>query len=64
VAYLGFTVLRGALTGRYLYVFSDLSVLGVATVLGNAALLLGLFLVLGLSAVAIDCTAGRWSRRI
>jgi hypothetical protein len=47
--YFIYSLLRGALTGQYLYPFGDVNALGHATVLVNGA-----FFVLGLIVVAID----------
>jgi len=62
LAYLAFSVVLGLLTGRYLYPFVDLGVLGIATLLRNAALLALLFWILGLAAVGIDRALGRTQR--
>jgi hypothetical protein len=51
--YLGFSLLLGALSGRYLYPFADLSRLAASVVARNAALLLALFYLLGLAAIAL-----------
>lgn len=53
LGYFGFSLLLGALTGRYLYPFADLSRLGVALVARNAALLLAFFYLLSLAAIAL-----------
>jgi hypothetical protein len=53
LAYFGFSVLLGELSGRYLYPFADLSRLGAAVVARNAALLLVFFYLLGLAAIAL-----------
>jgi hypothetical protein len=53
LAYFVFLVLRGQATGRYLYPFADIAKLGLPTVLRNALLLLALFWILGLIAVAV-----------
>jgi hypothetical protein len=55
-AYFAYSLVRGTLTGRYLYPFADVSALGYLIVIRNAVLLLAAFLVLGLIAVAVD----RW----
>lgn len=52
LAYFTVSLVLGHLTGRYLYPFADVPTLGIATVAGNGVLLLLLFLVLGLIAVA------------
>jgi hypothetical protein len=54
LAYFAFSVLLGALTGRYLYPFADISALGVATVLRNGVFLLAFFEGLALAAVGLD----------
>lgn len=54
LAYFVFSLARGALTGRYLYPFAEVGALGVAAVARNGALLLALFTLLGLGAVALD----------
>lgn len=56
LAYLGLALIRGALTGRYPYPFIDVSKIGYASALGNAALLLVTFAILCLVIVAV----GRW----
>ena len=56
LAYLGFVLIRGALTGRYPYPFIDVSKIGYVSALGNAALLLVAFAILCLVIVAV----GRW----
>jgi hypothetical protein len=62
LVYFAFSVVVGLLTGRYRYPFVDLGVLGIATLLRNAALLALLFWVLGLAAVGIDRALGRTQR--
>jgi hypothetical protein len=61
LAYLGFVLLRGALSGRYPYPFIDAGALGYARVFFNAALLLCAFLTVGLVLVAISRCMGRAS---
>lgn len=53
LGYFGLSLLGGALTGRYLYPFADLSRLAAATVLRNALLLLACIYLLGLAAIAL-----------
>lgn len=53
LVYFGFAVLLGALSGRYLYPFADLSRLGVALLARNAALLLAFFYLLSLAAIGL-----------
>jgi hypothetical protein len=63
LVYCALSVGLGSLSGRYLYPFVDLDVLGsIATLLRNAALLALLFWVLGLAAVGIDRALGRTQR--
>lgn len=52
--YVIYSLLRGAVSGRYPYPFSDVSVLGYPKVFENTAMLLVGFFVLGLLFVAID----------
>jgi hypothetical protein len=59
LAYMAYTLVRGLLGGRYLYPFADVSTLGYPTVLGNVAIAVGGFFVLGVIAVAIDHLIGR-----
>jgi hypothetical protein len=59
LVYLGFALMRGALTGRYPYPFIDVSKIGYASVVGNAAVLLVAFAILCLLIIAI----GRWIER-
>jgi hypothetical protein len=63
LAYMAYTLVRGLLGGRCLYPFADVSALGYPTVLGNVAIAIGGFFVLGLIAVAIDHLIGRLRRR-
>jgi hypothetical protein len=53
LAYFAFSVILGALTGRYLYPFADLGNLGAMRVLRNAVLLLLLFWGLGMATVTL-----------
>ena len=52
LAYILFSVVLGALTGRYLYPFADIGVRGVGAVVRNGLLMLVLFAGLGCAAVA------------
>ncbi|PZR60920.1 MAG: hypothetical protein DLM53_11090 [Candidatus Eremiobacter antarcticus] len=52
--YVVYSLLRGAVSGRYPYPFSDVSVLGYPKVFENTAMLLVGFFVLGLVFVAVD----------
>jgi hypothetical protein len=54
VAYLAFSLLRGAMTGFYLYPFLNVTALGYPRALVNSLLLMGIFLGLGFGAVAVD----------
>jgi len=54
LAYIVYTIVRGAVTGWYPYPFADVNALGYGTALFNAALMLAAFYVLGLVVVAID----------
>ena len=54
VLYVVYSLIYGALTGRYLYPFSNVPVLGYPRALGNAALILAAFYGLGLALVALD----------
>jgi hypothetical protein len=58
-AYLVYSLLRGAVTGTYLYPFIDVTTLGYPRMFANAAVLLFVFLVLGLTVVAL----ARWRSR-
>jgi hypothetical protein len=51
LAYFLLSLIAGAYTGRYLYPFGDVAAHGLAPVLRNGALILVLYLVLGLAAV-------------
>lgn len=53
VAYCGYALLRGAFTGIYPYPFLEAGTLGYARVAGNVAMLVALFLVLGLVLAAL-----------
>lgn len=61
-AYFLYAMVRGQLTGLYPYPFIDVSALGFATTLRNAAVMLAVFLVLGLGIVALDRALGRGRR--
>jgi len=52
--YVAYSLLYGALTGRYLYPFGDVTVLGYGGALANGLVILAGFLGLGLIVVAID----------
>ncbi|MGO4336513.1 Pr6Pr family membrane protein [Labrys sp. KB_33_2] len=52
--YVVYSLIYGALTGRYLYPFSNVPVLGYPRALGYAALILATFYGLGLALVALD----------
>ena len=52
--YVVYSLIYGALTGRYLYPFSNVPVLGYPRALGYAALILAAFYGLGLALVALD----------
>lgn len=52
--YVAYSLLYGALTGRYLYPFADVTVLGYGGALANGLVILAGFLALGLIVVAID----------
>jgi hypothetical protein len=62
LAYFVLSVVLGSLTGRYLYPFVNLGVLGGATLLRNAVLLGMLFWILGLAAVGLDRVLTRAQR--
>jgi len=53
LAYFLLSLIAGAYSGRYLYPFGDVSARGLAAVLRNGALILMLYLGLGLAAVTI-----------
>lgn len=59
ILYLGYVVLRGTLTGWWLYPFMDASALGYLRVSLTAAALLGLFLISGLAMVLWDRRGAR-----
>ncbi|MGN8116934.1 Pr6Pr family membrane protein [Labrys sp. 22185] len=52
--YVVYSLIYGALTGRYLYPFSNVPVLGYPRALANAALIILAFYGLGLALVALD----------
>ncbi|MFC2253224.1 Pr6Pr family membrane protein [Labrys portucalensis] len=52
--YVAYSLLYGALTGRYLYPFGDVTVLGYGGAVANGLVILAGFFVLGLIVVAID----------
>jgi hypothetical protein len=53
LGYFLLSLVAGAYSGRYLYPFGDVGVHGIDTVLRNGALILVLYLGLGLAAVAL-----------
>jgi hypothetical protein len=57
LAYFILILIRGAITGIYPYPFVDVGSLGYAQVMLNATILLGVFIAVGLSFVAVD----RWA---
>jgi hypothetical protein len=59
LVYMVYTLLHGAVSGWYPYPFVDVAILGFPRALGNAGLILLLFLALGLLAVGIP----RWTAR-
>jgi hypothetical protein len=59
LAYIAYSLMRGALIGRYPYPFADVHRLGYPAVLVNAVAFLIGFYLLGLLAVAIDRVIGR-----
>jgi hypothetical protein len=59
LVYMVYTLLHGAVSGWYPYPFVDAAILGFPRALGNAGLMLLLFLALGLLAVGIP----RWTAR-
>jgi hypothetical protein len=61
--FLGYTLARGAVIGRYPYPFMDVAKLGYSWVLINAAILAGVFALLGLAFVAADRALARRSTR-
>ncbi|MCI0467588.1 MAG: Pr6Pr family membrane protein [Beijerinckiaceae bacterium] len=62
ILYFFYSMIRAAALGSYLYPFLDTSKLGLQQVLVNAALLLVIFLALGLALVAIDRSLSSWGR--
>lgn len=54
VIYVLYSLIRGAITGRYPYYFVDVTLLGYSRALLNTALMLVGFWVIGLIAIAID----------
>lgn len=56
LAYVAYSLAYGAVSGRYLYPFSDVAALGYGGALANGGLILAGFLALGLSVVALDRT--------
>jgi hypothetical protein len=60
--YIVYSLVNGALSGRYFYPFSDVTVLGYGAVLVNGALILIGFYILGLIIVTIDRAASRTGR--
>jgi hypothetical protein len=57
--YFGYSLARGLISGSYPYPFIDVTALGYGGVLVNAALLLGVFWVLGLAVVGLDKALAR-----
>jgi hypothetical protein len=64
VLYVLYSLIRGAITGRYPYYFVDVTLLGYPKALLNTVLLLIGFWIVGLIVVAIDRFAGRTSSRM
>ncbi len=62
LGYFLMSLVAGAYTGRYLYPFGDVAAHGLAPVLRNGALILVLYLGLGLAAVAIGRLISRAAR--
>ena len=61
--YFAYVLLRGAVTGEYLYyTLSDVNVLGWPTVLRNLILFVAGFYAVGLAVAAVDRTIGRFAR--
>jgi hypothetical protein len=58
-AYLAWTLVRGAWVHEYPYPFMDVTAIGMLAVVRNAAVLLVLFVLLGLVLVGLDKLAGR-----
>ncbi|GLS17191.1 hypothetical protein GCM10007874_02060 [Labrys miyagiensis] len=52
--YVAYSLIYGALSGRYLYPFANVPVLGYPRALGNAGLILLAFYILGLAIVTLD----------
>ncbi len=63
IAYMAYTLIHGALSAWYPYPFIDAAALGFSRALANGALVLLVFLALGLAAVALGHWIGRWSGR-
>jgi hypothetical protein len=61
--YVGYSLIYGTLTARYLYPFSNVPVLGYPRALGNAGVILLAFYGLGLALVAVDRTLARKAER-
>jgi len=61
LGYFIWIIARGAWLGVYPYSFTDVGALGFFSVLRNVALLFALFLVVGLSLIAVDKALGRRS---
>jgi hypothetical protein len=59
VLYVGYSLLRGLVSNRYLYPFADVTMLGYRRVFINTGILLFTFLVLGFVMVAIDRVMAR-----
>jgi hypothetical protein len=59
LAYFAVSLIVGSQSGRYLYPFADVGTLGLAAVMRNALMLLGVFWILGMFAVLWD----RWRSR-
>ncbi|HUZ04724.1 MAG TPA: Pr6Pr family membrane protein, partial [Acidobacteriaceae bacterium] len=64
VVYFVYCLVRGALTGWYPYPFADVTKLGYPAVVANSGMILGGFLVVSFSVVAIDRLVGRLLRRL
>ncbi len=62
LAYLAFTLTRGALTGVYSYPFLDAAALGYARVVVNGLVLMAVYLVVGGLLVLADCGLSCFSR--
>jgi len=61
--YVAYSLARGAVTGKYLYPFADVTALGYPRVLLNTAMLLAGFFALGLIMVVLDHLIGRLQGR-